>query len=460
MDYFVGTSPSESQDSPDTANYQQSNDHASGAIGVTAQGASSNMMASAAAPLAPTQSASAESNTAGTGDMFDFSTYDPLQANVIDQLAASAGLTGVNTALNPAQYVMQQSQTVMPQPQQPQQYYAMPQQQGYVPFVQPATAALHTLGQQQAASVVSTTTTCSRQQQQPYSMPAQPLTAAHVLSAQAAAISGVDDGTAKQQAVYYSSLPSVVSASTTGSTLGDYDDDDDDNFEKKRPHNWDSMTLEEKRRWERNMREQQRSHRISSQIKELRSVLTESHVPFKPNKYSILLSVAEYIKQLQARAIMLDAEHRKLVDTIRQTSEMVNSGTTPEPDAPTSMVNEGQGSNVSSGADMLFVKGVDYQCVFEQCTAAIGIAALDGRILDCNNEFENILGYSKEELLKHSLFTVMQNHEEVYEAMGEMLKADDITLGQDLVETNEEKPPMYWSGVVGQTHQNVSAMNV
>jgi hypothetical protein len=42
---------------------------------------------------------------------------------------------------------------------------------------------------------------------------------------------------------------------------------------------------------------------------------------------SILVSVAEYIKQLQSRAIMLNAEHQRLIDTIRKTSGLVQSGT-------------------------------------------------------------------------------------------------------------------------------------
>ena len=285
---------------------------------------------------------------------------------------------------------------------------------------------------QQPASVVSmdaSSTTSSTQTQQYL-----PLHSAPVLSAQTMS--------------YVPEFPaSVVSASTMG-------DKDDEDLANKRPRNWESMSAEEKRRWERNMREQQRSHKISAQIKELRSLLTESNIPFKPNKYSILFSVSEYIKQLQSRAIMLDAEHKKLIETIRQTSEMVNEGQTPEADTGT-MGKETQGTNLSSDADMLFVQGLDYRCVFEQSTTPMVVAALDGRILACNDEFEVILGYSKEELLKQSLFTVMQNHEEIFMAMGEMLKADVITI-DDLAGTKKEKQPLYWSGVVGQTNQYVS----
>lgn len=188
----------------------------------------------------------------------------------------------------------------------------------------------------------------------------------------------------------------------------------------------DSMTPAERRRYERNLREQQRSYRISQQIKELRDVLSESNVPFKPNKYSILLSVVDYIKQLQARAIMLDAEHQKLITTIRQTNEMVNSGNPPSSADETDATNTTAPSETGSDNEMLFVQGLDYRSVFEQCPAALGIAALDGRILECNPEFQLLLGYPRDELLKQSLFNLVRNHQDIFRAMAEMLKSAEV----------------------------------
>eukprot|EP00541_Cyclophora_tenuis_P012132 CAMPEP_0116540656 /NCGR_PEP_ID=MMETSP0397-20121206/67_1 /TAXON_ID=216820 /ORGANISM="Cyclophora tenuis, Strain ECT3854" /LENGTH=197 /DNA_ID=CAMNT_0004064549 /DNA_START=150 /DNA_END=740 /DNA_ORIENTATION=- len=197
------------------------------------------------------------------------------------------------------------------------------------------------------------------------------------------------------------------------------------------------MSAEEKRRYDRNLREQQRSFKISQQIKELRSVLSESNIPFKPNKFSILLSVVEYIKQLQARAIMLDAEHRKLIATIKQTSDLVNSGQTPQEDEK-----DKHGQNIGNDADMLFVQGLDYKGVFHQCTAALSVAALDGRILACNNEFASVSGFSRQQLLRQSVFNLMQNHEEVFKAMGAMLSSSDQT-GSDASQ-GSKGVPMYW----------------
>jgi PAS domain-containing protein len=83
------------------------------------------------------------------------------------------------------------------------------------------------------------------------------------------------------------------------------------------------------------------------------------------------------------------------------------------------------------------------------------VAALDGRILACNNEFQTVLGASNDELLQMSLFNLMQNHQDVFRAMGEMLKSTGIQNNFD----NGELPQMYWSGkILSQRNQNVSVM--
>jgi PAS domain-containing protein len=247
--------------------------------------------------------------------------------------------------------------------------------------------------------------------------------------------------------------PHVPSASTSSSIAG-IDDDDIDPIHRKPPPNYATMTADEKRRYDRNIREQQRSFKISQQIKELRNVLAESSIPFKPNKFSILMRVVEYIKQLQSRAIMLDAEHRKLIDTIQQTSDMVNSGQTPD---DTCSTQTDTSAPIGNDAELMLVQGLDYKSIFAQCTAGLGVAALDGRILACNEEFAAISGFTKEDMLRQSVFNLMQNHEVVFRAMGEMLSNSSTP------ETAEDKngippaPPLYWSGAVNQKNQNVSA---
>ena len=232
-----------------------------------------------------------------------------------------------------------------------------------------------------------------------------------------------------------------------------------------------AMTPSERRRYERNMREQQRSHKISEQIKELREVLTESKIPFKSNKFSILLSVAEYIKQLQSRAVLLDQEHQRLVDTLRATKEMVDEGRVPGEEERASSNDNAARSGSKNGTegvspdnlrstptfgdqdDMLFVQGIPYKGVFAQCSAALGVASLDGRFVACNAEFEVVSGYSREELARQSLFSLLtsENMQEVCEIMGGMLgdgtNADDSGGAEDGGKGSSSQQS-YWSGNV------------
>lgn len=181
-----------------------------------------------------------------------------------------------------------------------------------------------------------------------------------------------------------------------------------------------NMTTVQKKRQEKNIREQKRSQQISQQIKELRQVLTESKVPFQKNKYSILMSVVDYIKNLQERATFLDSEHGKLIHTIQQTSEIVNNGMIHHQD-------EEENVNVGNDADLLYVQGLDYKAIFEQCVFPIGVAALDGRFLTFNQEFGTLAGLNQESTESLTLFGLLQDvdTDEVFRALGSLLKDSD-----------------------------------
>jgi len=286
--------------------------------------------------------------------------------------------------------------------------------------------------------------------------------------------------------------PSVVSSATGGHRSEPA---------PKRKYNEEALAKvtdpAERRRYERNLREQQRSSKISTQIKELREVLSECNVPFKPNKYSILLKVVEYIKQLQSRAIMLDAEHQKLITTVQQTNEMItntgknnnnneNGGETS--DTTMGIENDwrhGRGTSEIVGSpsrdsELYFVKGIDYRGLFDQCPTAMGIAALDGRILECNTEFQSLLGYTThEDLLKQSLFNLVHNHQDIFRAMAQMLKtAEDSksnsntaidTIQQETTNnasstTNNDDSPStkdrFWTGPVTSKQNIQLSMNI
>lgn len=158
-----------------------------------------------------------------------------------------------------------------------------------------------------------------------------------------------------------------------------------------------------KRRNERNLREQERSHRITDRIAELKGVLSEAGVHFKQDRYSTLVSVVNYIKQLQKRSQSLDEEHKKLLETIatadRLVNSNVNSGTTT---VQTHMDALGENTSSSSNDDdefLVFVQGIDYKFIFASCGVALAIASVDGRFVDCNEEFLRITDYTRKELL-------------------------------------------------------------
>jgi len=255
----------------------------------------------------------------------------------------------------------------------------------------------------------------------------------------------------------------------------------------------------ERRRQDRNLREQQRSRRITEQITLLRNVLTEAGVPCKPDKNSTLISVADYITQLQNRSDLLDGEHKKLLDTIARTNEMVNNqyyqatadgssvatGATPVSNDLLSDANMVNGP--LEDENVVFVQGLDYKSVFQRCGIALAVASIDGRFIDCNALFVTLSGYSREELLPGeelsktevrpdeapsatpstnssgeppprnlSLFNLLnrEDMEKVFSAMSGMLRRPVTRRGQESPEIdNKHTQQDHWSGFVRQNRE-------
>ena len=220
----------------------------------------------------------------------------------------------------------------------------------------------------------------------------------------------------------------------------------------------------------------------------------------KSDKYSTLVSVVDYIKELQQRSAMLDEEHRKLLSTIEQTNELANSpffsAKTTTGEASTAQVSTSSTSDTAATAALMeeeedygvFVKGLDYKSVFAQNCFALAVASIDGRFLDCNDEFVSLCGFSRDELLPSeaansnsnttlrpdaapdakaaavmptprnlSLFNLLtrEDMEEVFSAMSNMLKKPVVTTDGQL---NVDRKTDYWTGVVKQSrheHQKV-----
>ncbi len=236
-----------------------------------------------------------------------------------------------------------------------------------------------------------------------------------------------------------------------------------------------------RRRQDRNVREQQRSQKITQQIDHLKDVLAAANVQFKPDKYSTLVSVAEYIQQLQERSALLDVEHKKLVDTVSRTNELANEQYMPvstdgvDPPGTTSSV------GVKRSDESSYIPNIDYKTLFSRCGVPLAVLSIDGRFLECNQGFERLTGFKREELLpcekivadkisssldsietnkpadetetqssvsrNTSLFNLLsrEHMEDVFLAMSEMLR---VAPEKPTEEREEIKAKDYWSGVV------------
>lgn len=175
-----------------------------------------------------------------------------------------------------------------------------------------------------------------------------------------------------------------------------------------------------KRRSIRNIREQQRSNKIAERIGELRNLLQTAGVQHKSDRYSTLVGVVNYVKMLQRRTKKLDEEHKLILETISGAGEMVNGTSTfgglppPPPQLPgtttvqTFDVSGENASSISSDRDnndeefLVFVQGIDYRFIFANCGVALAIASVDGRFVDCNDEWSRLTGYSRKELMGES----------------------------------------------------------
>jgi Helix-loop-helix DNA-binding domain len=296
--------------------------------------------------------------------------------------------------------------------------------------------------------------------------------------------SGKDDNVSAVISLSGSNSTSALTTSTTNySAQHDHESNNIEGMDNLQPPLEKSaaaiekMSAAERRRYERNLREQQRSYRISQQIKELRDVLQESNVPFRPNKYSILVSVAEYIQQLQSRAIMLDSEHQRLINTIRSTKEGTSSndvslGKVSKGSSFTSSTNGDCGDEEYSKAnliphsefsdsnicpDSLLVPGIDYQAVFFHCPYPLGVATLDGRIISSNSHLELLLnpGYDNDSMIDQSFFVFIQNHQEIFEAMAALLKQSTALMerGEGILANSPNL--FFWHGQVVSTRNEV-----
>jgi len=251
-----------------------------------------------------------------------------------------------------------------------------------------------------------------------------------------------------------------------------------------------------KRRKDRNMREQERSQRIANQIANLKNLLAMSNVPFKPDKYSTLVSVSEYIRDLQKRCQALDEEHKNLVTTISETNRVVNQASIGVEQKDQHV--DGQSENVvpttndrSLDQDEFYkyIQGIDYESIFSGLAVPLCVAAIDGRLLDCNDEFAIICGLGQKRLQEAGLrsankgtnendgeaapaagalmqplslfnLVVRGDMRKVFDGMSAMLKSKVAISDNGVsVEVDSKGKSDFWSDVVQPSNHNPTVTN-
>jgi len=186
--------------------------------------------------------------------------------------------------------------------------------------------------------------------------------------------------------------------------------------EKKKP-------LTNERREERNLREKERSLKITQQIHELRNLLSMGGVIVpKGTKSTILTEVANYIRLLQQHQYRSEMDKAQLVQEVQRigngaigdkaayairhaaAQNVVSSvANLPEGQVPSAEPQQSAG-NPGELSDTLGDR--EYRCVFNSCSVGMAIATMGGSFIDCNLAFTELSSYTKAELKEMTIFNI------------------------------------------------------
>eukprot|EP00617_Octactis_speculum_P005205 CAMPEP_0185793686 /NCGR_PEP_ID=MMETSP1174-20130828/159606_1 /TAXON_ID=35687 /ORGANISM="Dictyocha speculum, Strain CCMP1381" /LENGTH=659 /DNA_ID=CAMNT_0028488857 /DNA_START=165 /DNA_END=2141 /DNA_ORIENTATION=- len=179
----------------------------------------------------------------------------------------------------------------------------------------------------------------------------------------------------------------------------DFDDlKDHQGFEMGSSGKSGGSKIPNQRRLERNAREQKRSKKIANQIEMLRQLLRNAGKPVKGNKASILSETADFIQELR--------EVRKYLQ--ETTCKSVTSDT-------------------SSVLSSQLVSDHSYRLAFQESGVPMAIATMDGCLIDSNDEFLGASSYTREELLKLTIFnlTAASDLQETFGRVSQMLRSTE-----------------------------------
>mmetsp|Transcript_21143 Transcript_21143/g.44055 ORF Transcript_21143/g.44055 Transcript_21143/m.44055 type:complete len:414 (-) Transcript_21143:284-1525(-) len=243
----------------------------------------------------------------------------------------------------------------------------------------------------------------------------------------------------------------------------------------------DEDVMDDEKREERNLREKERSFKISRQIQMLRDLLNNGGVAVpKGTKSSVLTEAANYIRALQQHRFNSEIDRQNLVNKIRS----MNSGEmgpqvqvavretvdtideTSAVSAPLQPQHLGMGQAVGapevlpSGQPVVSLKPQpqpqnpsklhpdDYSTLFNCSTIPMAITTMGGSFIECNKAFEDVSGFPKSVLLTMTIFNVTSppSLQEAFESISKMIPRGTVDAHGRLNE--ETAPPVMLSGLL------------
>jgi PAS domain S-box-containing protein len=166
------------------------------------------------------------------------------------------------------------------------------------------------------------------------------------------------------------------------------------------------VSMDMKRREQRNAREKERSCRIANQIDDLRTLLSRGGVIVaKGTKSSVLSEAATYINLLQQQQVQWEIDRQSLIQQMQQIGAAPLHQVLPQnmTVAPTQI----SAAAVSQpAAELNSISPNDYKFVFNNSSVGMAIASMGGAFVDCNDIFCQLSDYTKEEVCTMTIFNM------------------------------------------------------
>jgi len=231
-----------------------------------------------------------------------------------------------------------------------------------------------------------------------------------------------------------------------------FDDDVDESLHADAAGSKKKKPLTTERREERNMREKERSLKITQQIHELRTLLTAGGVIVpKGTKSTILSEAANYIRLLQQQQHRSELDKQQLVQEVQR----IGSGAIGQQASVAirhvaaqngidSVLGLPVPSSVPSAQAMQDSVGDrDFRIVFNSCSVGMAIATMGGSFIDCNSAFTQLSSYTKQELKAMTIFNITSRDDlqGAFDMMSKLITPPTSGFDADGNSVQNEKPP-------------------